>query len=213
MKTVQYWVIVVLLIATAVIMHLRGNTDRIPPSAPLSQFPLIIGPWTGQNMSINPAIVAVLGNGDFLSRLYTAPGTAAPIDLFIGYFPMQRTGQTIHSPKNCLPGAGWSFESYRYAHFLSADHQQYNIGEYLISNGESRQFVIYWYQAHGRSTAGEYMAKIHMVVDAIRMDRTDGALVRVITPIEPNETFNAARTRSLHFSEQMAPLLSQYIPR
>ena len=86
------------------------------------------------------------------------------------------------------------------------------MGEYVISNGESRQFVIYWYQAHGRSIASEYMAKIYMVADAMRMDRTDGALVRVIVPIDPREGESAARTRAEAFVAELAPMLPRFIP-
>jgi EpsI family protein len=88
----------------------------------------------------------------------------------------------------------------------------HRVGEYIIANGEARQFVIYWYQAHGRSVANEYMAKIHMVADAIRMNRTDGALVRVITPISPGESVSAARTRAEGFTMQITALLPRFIP-
>jgi EpsI family protein len=86
------------------------------------------------------------------------------------------------------------------------------VGEYIISSGATKQFVIYWYQAHGRSVADEYMAKIYMVVDAIRMNRTDGALVRVITPISPGEDVSAAKNRAERFTMQLAPLLPRFIP-
>ena len=135
-----------------------------------------------------------------------------PIGLFIGYFPTQRTGVTIHSPKNCLPGAGWAFESSQYVDLNDANGKAHRVGEYIIANGEERQFVIYWYQAHGRSVANEYMAKIYMVTDAMRMNRTDGALVRVITPIDPREGASAARARAEAFTAQLAPMLPRFIP-
>jgi len=86
------------------------------------------------------------------------------------------------------------------------------VGEYVISNGENRQFVIYWYQAHGRSVANEYMAKIYMVTDAIRLNRTDGSLVRVITAIDAQGGVSAARARAEAFTAQIAPLLPRFIP-
>jgi EpsI family protein len=135
-----------------------------------------------------------------------------PIDLFIGYFPTQRTGTTIHSPKNCLPGAGWSFESSQYLNLTDANGKLHHVGEYVISNSGQRQFVIYWYQAHGRSVANEYMAKIYLVADALRLNRTDGALVRVIAPVLPGEGTSAARTRAEDFAAQLLPMLPRYIP-
>jgi EpsI family protein len=163
-------------------------------------------------VQIDQETLDVLGAGQFLSRVYTLGGEEQPIGLFIGYFSTQRTGVTIHSPKNCLPGAGWAFESSRYVNLSDADGKTHQVGEYIIGNGEDRQFVIYWYQAHGRSIANEYMAKIYLVTDAIRMNRTDGALVRVITPIGSGEGTSAARTRAEAFTAQLAPMLPRFIP-
>ena len=95
---------------------------------------------------------------------------------------------------------------------MDASGKQNRVGEYIIANGASKQFVIYWYQAHGRTVANEYMAKIYMVTDAMRMNRTDGALVRVITPISPNEDVSVARKRAEEFAMRLAPLLPRYIP-
>ena len=135
-----------------------------------------------------------------------------PIGLFIGYFPTQRTGQSIHSPQNCLPGAGWTFDSRRYIMIKDDSGKSYKVGEYQISNGETRQYVIYWYQAHGRSIPNEYVARAYMVADAIRMNRTDGALVRVITQIAPTETVADARKRTVRFTGLIAPMLPRFIP-
>ncbi|MHB8302089.1 MAG: exosortase C-terminal domain/associated protein EpsI [Acidobacteriaceae bacterium] len=212
MKTFRYWTVILLLVSTALLLHLRGDTDRVPSSQPLSRMPETIGAWNGRDLPIGEDIIAVLGKGDFLSRIYEGKPGTVPISLFIGYFPTQRTGQTIHSPQNCLPGAGWTFESSHYATIQGSDAKSYHVGEYVIGNGDSRQFVIYWYQAHGRSIANEYSAKIHMVLDAIRMDRTDGALVRVVTPIAPYETLAQARNRAIRFTGQMVPFLPRFIP-
>jgi EpsI family protein len=86
------------------------------------------------------------------------------------------------------------------------------VGEYIIGNGDNRQFVIYWYQAHGRSVANEYLAKIYLVADAIRTNRTDGALVRVIVPIDRGQDGSAAKARAEEFAAQLAPMLPRFIP-
>jgi EpsI family protein len=181
-------------------------------SEPLSQVPRTIAGWKGSDVRIDQDSLEVLGAGDFLSRVYTQDGGARPIGLFIGYFPTQRTGVTIHSPKNCLPGAGWFFESSQYVDLKDANGKPHHVGEYIIADGENRQFVIYWYQAHGRSVASEYMAKVYMVTDAMRLNRTDGALVRVITPIDSREDTPAARARAEAFTAQLAPMLPRFIP-
>jgi EpsI family protein len=181
--------------------------------------PQSFGAWTARDIPLTDDTLEVLGKGDFLSRVYTfqpQPGevTQPAISLFIGYFATQRTGQTMHSPQNCLPGAGWTFDSNmtKYTEIQDVNGKNYNVGEYVISNGDIKQFVIYWYQAHGRSIPNEYVAKGYMVADAIRMNRTDGALVRVITQVMPSESLETAKARAIGFTQQMAPDLPRFIP-
>jgi EpsI family protein len=226
MKSPRFWTIMVLLLITAFVLQSRGDTDRVPPSEPLSHMPENFGAWTARDFPLDDATLDVLGKGDFLNRVYTnqpaaiieqgtvlsRPAVGAPISLFIGYFATQRTGQTMHSPQHCLPGAGWTFDSQKYADLKDINGKNYKVGEYVISNGDTRQFVIYWYQAHGRSIPNEYLAKLYMVTDAIRTNRTDGALVRVITPIMPNEPLETARDRATHYTQQMAPYLPRFVP-
>lgn len=223
MRSPRYWTAIVLLALTALLLNTRGDADNVPPSEPLATMPETIGGWTGRDLDIGDDILAILGKGDFLSRIYTYTGdpaqtpaanallAQAPIGLFIGYFPTQRTGQSIHSPQNCLPGAGWTFDSSQYVD-LPADGKPYRVGEYVISDGTTRQFVIYWYQAHGRSVANEYLAKFYLISDAIRLNRTDGALVRVTTVVPSGESIDHARERAVLFTRNLVPLLPRFIP-
>jgi EpsI family protein len=217
MKSPRFWIVIVLLTSTIFVLQSRGDVDQVPNSQPLSMMPQSFGQWTAQDVPLTDDTLEVLGKGDFLNRIYTfqsQPGEASQpvISLFIGYFASQRTGQTMHSPQNCLPGAGWTFDSREYSEIQDINGKNYNVGEYVISDGNSKQFVIYWYQAHGRSIPNEYVAKGYMVADAIRMNRTDGALVRVITQVRPSESVESARARAVHFTQMMAPDLPRFIP-
>jgi EpsI family protein len=207
MKILRFWAVALLLAGTGLLMHLRGNSDLIPVSVPDA-----IAGWSGSDVPIDQSALDILGPGDFLSRIYNQPERSIPIGLFIAYFPSQREGVVVHSPQVCLPGAGWAFESSKYIHLDDARGNSHEVGEYIISSGESRQFVIYWYQAHGRSMANEYVAKIHMMTDALLLNRTDGALVRVITPIGSRESTADARARAEAFTAQLAPILPRFIP-
>ncbi len=215
MNRIRYWIVVCLLAGTALALNGRSDVDRVPHSEPLNVMPTHIGPWSSRDEPIDDQVLQILGKGEFLNRVYEATDPhdhIAPVGLFIGYFPTQRTGQTIHSPQHCLPGAGWTFESSRYTSLRAADGKDYQVGEYVISNGEVRQFVLYWYQAHGRSVANEYVSKAYLIADAVRLNRTDGALVRVITPIGPVEQVSSARDRAIRFAQQMATQLPRIIP-
>jgi EpsI family protein len=208
----RFWTVVLLLASTAVLIQLRGNTDRIPVSAPLTQIPRSIEGWSGNDLQIDQESLDVLGTGEFLSRVYARDADTKTIDLFVGYFPTQRTGVSVHSPRNCLPGAGWAFESSTYLDLNDVQGKSHRVGEYIITDGENRQFVIYWYQSHGRSVANEYLAKMYLVIDAMRTSRTDGALVRVATPISSAEGSAPARARAELFTARLAPLLPRFIP-
>jgi EpsI family protein len=217
MKSPRFWVIIAILISTIFVLQSRGDVDQVPVSEPLSRMPLNFGAWTAQDIPLTDDTLEVLGKGDFLNRIYTfEPPSGShrepPISLFIGYFASQRTGQTMHSPQNCLPGAGWTFDSQTYGEIQDINGKNYKVGEYVIGNGDVKQFVIYWYQAHGRSIPNEYVAKGYMVADAIRMNRTDGALVRVITQVLPPESLETAKARAIRFTQQMAPNLPRFIP-
>jgi len=217
MKSSRFWVLFVLLAATFTTLHLRGDTDRVPPTPPLSLMPEAIGSWTAQDYPLDSETLAVLGDGRFLNRVYTDVGSSGqagepPVSLFIGYFPTQRSGQSIHSPQNCLPGAGWAFLSSRVIDLPSPNGRPYPVGEYLIGNAGQRQVVLYWYLAHGRAVANDYLAKAYMMLDAVRWNRTDGALVRVVTPVETYESLESAQQRAVHFANQVTPLLPRFIP-
>lgn len=210
--SLRFWTVVLLLAGTAVLIQTRNNSDLIPVSTPLAQIPRTISGWSGSDVQIDPESLEILGAGDFLARNYAGSANSQSIDLFVGYFPTQRTGVSIHSPRNCLPGSGWAFESSKYLDLSDATGKSHRVGEYVITDGEHRQFVIYWYQSHGRSIANEYIAKMYLVIDALKLNRTDGALVRVSTPITSAEGTAQARARAESFTSQLVPVLPRFIP-
>lgn len=217
MKSSRYWVVIVLLLATLTTLRLRGSVDRVPPSEELSLLPETIGTWTGTDIPITQDTLLVLGDGRFLNRIYTRSALSGnvlspPVSLFIGYFPTQRSGQSIHSPQNCLPGAGWTFASSRTIYLGQPQVKNYAVGEYVITNGTYKQVVLYWYLAHGRSIANDYVAKAYMMADAVRWNRTDGALVRLVTPLQPDEPLSSAQARLIKFADNLLPILPRFIP-
>lgn len=213
-KTVARVLLVVLLLAaTGLYLQARQGKEVVPPAPEAASFPSQVGSWTGQDQAIPPEILRVLGPGDFLSRTYTNSAAGVPyVDFFIGYFPSQSTGDTIHSPKNCLPGSGWTPMETGYLQIPLAGRPPLQVNRYIIAQSSARDLVLYWYQAHGRTTPSEYWARLYLVADAIRVNRTDGALVRIITPIAPGETISSAQNRAVGFAQQVVPAIDNYIP-
>jgi len=201
---------------TAILLQARGRIEIVPSSVPLSSFPAQLGDWLGKDIPLDQETLDVLGPGDFLVRGYRdlAPGSDLPyVDLFVAYFPSQRTGDTIHSPKHCLPGAGWAPEENDTVTISLPGHSPFPANRYVISKAGARKLVLYWYWAHDRGVASEYWAKYYLVRDSIRMNRSDGALVRITTDMFPGETPQAAQQRLQPFTADIIPLLNTYIPR
>ena len=220
MKSTRLWLVVLMMSFTALVLHVRGDVDRVPPSRPLNELPMAIEARNAVDVPIDDETLAILGKGDFLSRVYipphdapaTKPGDHAEVGLYIAYFPTQRTGQSIHSPQNCLPGAGWTFQDSGLTTFKDSTGKSFTVGEYLITNGNQTEEALYWYQLHGDSIASDYKAKLYTLADSIRYGRTDEALVRIMTPVGPGEPRADARERAVQFATAIAPLLPAYVP-
>jgi EpsI family protein len=210
----RFAVAATLIVLTAILLQARGRTEIFPNRLPLSSFPAQLGNWDSTEIELDKETRAVLGAGDFLERVYQIEAEKVPaIDLFLAYFPSQRTGDTIHSPQHCLPGAGWNPEENGRVTLSLPGHAPFPANRYVIAKAGARKLVLYWYWAHDRGVASEYWAKFYLVKDSIRMNRSDGALVRITTDMFPGETPDAAQQRLLPFASTVSPLLDDYIPR
>jgi EpsI family protein len=203
-----------LIAITAMVPGARVRTEVIPPHLPLSSFPAQLQNWDSTEIVQDEKTLAVLGHGDFKERLYQDPAGKSPwVDLFLAYFPSQRAGETPHSPQHCLPGSGWNPEENTRVTLSQCGHAPFPANRYVISKGEDRRLVLYWFWAHDRGVASEYWAKYYLVKDAIRMNRSDGGMVRLVTPILPGETPDDAEKRIIPFTCDVVPMLNQYFPR
>jgi EpsI family protein len=194
-----------------------SKTEPVFTREPLSHLPLQIERWQGRDFDIDDRVLRVLAVDDYVNRAYYSPN--AIVSLYVGFYQTQRQGNTMHSPMNCLPGAGWdpidrSHLSIPIASEPLAGTQMININRIVIQKGMDRQLALYWYQAHGRVVASEYWGKIYTVLDAMRMNRTDGALVRVITQIAGSgpEGEQIAQKQAVEFVQSIFPLLSRHLP-
>jgi EpsI family protein len=186
-----------------------SHGEAVVPRQPLRDLPYKLGTWSGQEQPLQEAVVKVAGVTDYTNRVYSGPGEI-PVQVYIGYYASQRTGDTIHSPKNCLPGAGWDPIRAGYAALDVPGGRKIVVNEYVIEQDTDKQLVFYWYQGRGRVIASEYKAKLWMMADAISRNRTDGALVRLVTPIAESEA--QARARLAVFTDALFPDLNKLIP-
>jgi EpsI family protein len=158
-------------------------------------------------------VLAVLGVDDYINRTYYN-ADLFPASLYIGYYQSQREGDTMHSPLNCLPGAGWN-PTKRGHIFIPVDGREpLEINRIVISKGTAKQVVLYWYQSRDRVVASEYWGKIYTVIDAVRTNRTDAALVRIVAPVAGGdaEAEMAAEQYAAEFVKGLWPLLARFLP-
>jgi len=210
-------ILFVCMLISAGVVARADRAEPVPIRQTLDQFPMTLGEWRGvQEPPFSKDILAVLGVDDYLTRAYFRPDRSGA-GLYIGYYKSQRQGDTMHSPLNCLPGAGWEPLSKGYLHLtvdsaVGAPARDIEVNRYLIQKGLDKQLVLYWYQAHNRVVASEYWGKFYLIADAMRMNRTDGSLVRVITPFTGTGTDAGAENIAVDFVKKMFPLLAEYLP-
>ena len=201
-----------LLTCTALFLEAHPRNEMIPPRTLLTSFPARVGNWVGADVPVDRATLDVLGPGDFLLRTYKQIDAAQSVDLFLAYFPSQRTGDTVHSPRNCLPGAGWVPVHNERIMLDVPGAEPFLANQYVIQRGMDRELVVYWYLSHNRAVASEYLAKIYLVLDSMRLNRSDGSLVRFTTPMLAGDSPASATARIDPFVREVTSQLPQYIP-
>jgi EpsI family protein len=207
--SIRLWITAVVLLGAFVMLHTASHGETIVPRKPLRDLPYSLVSWKGVEQPLEARTIQAVGVSDYTNRVYDDQADATVL-LYIGYYASQRTGDTIHSPKNCLPGDGWDPIRSGYATISVPGGPPIMVNEYMIQRDTDQDLVFYWYQGRGRVIASEYSGKVLMVADAISRNRTDGALVRLVTPITDGEA--NARARLVNFTQVLFPHLEGFIP-
>ncbi len=207
-SVVRTLVVIAVLIATRYAM---AGPDPVAVSLerPLSAFPLDLAGWHGEEgPDLDAETRTVLGADDYLNRFYENSDRTV-VGLYVAYYASQQQGDSIHSPQHCLPGNGWHpIEHGRLS--VEADGQRFPVNRYVVEKRGDRQLVLYWFQGRGHAVASEYTNKLYLLRDALRSGRTDGALIRVVTPVgaHPSRPDDVA----LGFVRALLPHLTQWLP-
>lgn len=200
-----------LLIGALLFHQFRSYGEAIPIHKPLDAFPIWIGDWQGQKgVIVEEGVLNTLKVKDYLMRRYVDPSERS-LWLYIGYWDTQRKGAQMHSPKHCLPGGGWEpLEAKRVLISLGEQEGNIEVNHYLLQKDDYQQLVLYWYQSQGHAVASELDAKLQLVKNAIFHNRTDGALIRITSPVRGSvqETFAS----QAEYVRAMYPVLSQFLP-
>lgn len=239
MRTWSALVAIGMLLCGAVILRSLGREGPDLPRKPFSHLPLGIGKdWQGKELGMEPTILEVLQLSDYTMRVYyrKLPGSIkpegqttagwnkplfhsqqpvvsqdlVPVWVYVGYYQSQRTGSTYHSPRHCLPGAGWQLAESTTVTVPVEQGLRLKINRVLVQKGSHKRIVLYWYQDRGRVIASEYSAKVYLVWDAMTKNRTDGSLVRISVPVTTTE--ERAYEHGVEFIKDFWPFLRECLP-
>lgn len=201
-----------ILLGLGVLLTLGASVQRVLPlRRPLGAVvPTQFVGFAGKDYPISEEEQKVAGMSDYLFRVYSPPATAATAySIYVGYYETQRQGKTIHSPKNCMPGAGWEALTASTLPVRTAQGT-YTVNQYLLQNGKQIALVLYWYQGRGHVEADEYRVKWNLLRDSALRARSDEALVRIIVPVRDSR--EAALDLAARVAAQLIPAVGKALP-
>ena len=200
-----------LLIGALLALQLRSPSEAVPIRKNLDSFPTVVGDWQArEGVLLELDTLNVLKAKDYLMRR-DQDSSGKSLWLFIAYWDSQRKGAQPHSPTNCLPGAGWEpLEASQVKIPLPLPLAPITVNRFLIQKDRDQQVVFYWYQSQGKAIAGELPARLEMIKNSIVRHRTDGALVRVSSPVYGG--VQQTSDRLVKYIQAMYPLLGEYLP-
>lgn len=212
MKLRTTWAPALLLSLGAIASMGAGTQRAMPLQTDLSQLlPVELMGMRGVDQRVTKEEERIAGMDDYLLRSYVAPAAAAAtFSVYVGFYEKQTRGHSIHSPKNCMPGAGWEALTSSTTTVTTAAGSV-AVTKYLLKRKQEQAVVLYWYQGRGRIEANEYRVKWNLLRDAAVRRRSDEALARVVVPVTTNE--EAALATAKQVAARLIPALSKALPQ
>ena len=187
----------------------RGN---IPARRSFDQFPMMVGDWRGARDIMDQRFIDTLRFSDYITaNYYDRQGKV--VNLYVAYYRDQRKGESIHSPATCLPGSGWEFHQSGIRIIPGVTGMPaIRVNRAFMEKEGRAEIVYYWFPMRGRVATQLYQIKLYNFWDALTKHRTDGALVRVITPVYPAEHPRDTELRLQRFVADIRPVLNGFLP-
>jgi exosortase D (VPLPA-CTERM-specific) len=209
------WTAAILVLGAAGFSLAAGAREEVSPvRAPLEAFPETLGDWHGRPGKIERLYLDELRLTDYALIDYRNAG-GDWVNFYVAYYASQRKGESSHSPRTCIPGGGWKINDISTSRLpeASAGEPPFTVNRAEVQRGESKMLVYYWFDQRGRTITNEYLVKWFLFWDAFTANRTDGALVRLTTPLRPDEDWAAGDARLARFVAAVRPRLSEFVPR
>jgi exosortase D (VPLPA-CTERM-specific) len=204
--------VVLLCAAGLATFFVAARHEILPQRSLFATFPTALGEWRGRPSSLGVDVEKGLGLTDYVISDF-AKKDGRQVNFYVAYYASQRTGLSPHSPSVCIPGNGWQITDLERTSYRSPDSSvSLPLNRVIIARGDQKQLVYYWFEERGMKIANEYLSKLYLLRDAMFKNRTDGALVRLTTPVYPGENESDADKRLQEFTQAVVPKLADYLP-
>ena len=209
----QFIVAVALLSVTLMASYGIEFREKIPVAKDFSLFPMKIGEWEGTGQSMEQKIIDQLDLTDYVMMDYRNKRNQS-VNFYVAFYESQQKGESIHSPDTCLPGGGWRFHEAGLTTLpvRNQNGEPMRVKRTLMQKGEFKQLGYYWYPMRGRILTNALQMKWYTFWDALTRQRTDGALVRLLTPVYDGESVGEAEGRLEAFCSKIVPVLNSFLP-
>ena len=210
----RIFIVAAFLFLTISVRAWLNTSPPVPLRQSLVNFPASVGDWKmTSSAQLSDEVSGVLKADDYMLRRYQQASTGKTVDMFVAYYKTQAAGESMHSPKNCLPGSGWTPVVNDRVVLENDEHgNPIHVNRYVIENGDQQALVVYWYQENGRIIASEYWGKFYLVWDAMKTRRRDGAIVRLLVPLRKSDNPEKSLDTVLQFARVATKDLPAFLP-
>jgi EpsI family protein len=171
----------------------------------LKVIPESIDGYRSEAFRMSPEAARILGSDTTLTRLYS--DGRRELEFFLGFFKDQQKNSQIHSPKHCYPGSGWDI--------IREDEVRLKLEEdilparsILISDGNSKRLVIYWFNINGRFTNNEFGLKWQQLKSSLMGRPGAAAFLRFSVILQPGRE-EEAREQLVRLAGKLQPFIEQ----
>ena len=209
-------VCLLLLVSTAILIPSLESREEVElDREAFKSFPLFHKTWRGRDSALEQDVLDTLRLTDYIKADYRSTDGGMPVNFYVAYYDSQRKGSSIHSPRSCIPGGGWlltGLQEQTLEGVISREGKPLKVNRVIIRKDEAAQVVYYWFEQRNRNITNEYLAKWYIFVDALTLNRTDGALVRVVVPVMDINKLDESEQQAKQFVKDFYPELVKHLP-
>ncbi len=209
----SYIIALLIVVFTAVLAaNITERQEHIPEHKSLASFPLELEGWSGNSVRLERDVIDQLNFSSYILADYKKD--AAVVNYYAAYYETQRRGDSIHSPRACMPGGGWEITSLDQIALpqVVTKKEPLMVNRVVIEKGDVKQLVYYWFKQRHRNETSEYAIKWYLFWDALTINRTDGALIRLTALVKPGDDLEKSDKLLADFIVDSYPVLTEFVP-